>query len=46
VLTRNSLDDRDPTFTADGQSIVFSTFYQVDTTDWSVAIGRMVPTGS
>lgn len=46
VLTRNSLDDRDPTFTADGKSIVFSTFYQVDTTDWSVAIGRMVPTGT
>jgi len=43
VLTRNSLDDRDPTFTADGKSIVFSTFYEVDTTDWKVSIGRMVP---
>ncbi len=43
VLTGNELDDHTPTFTTDGQHVVFHTRYKLRNTTWTLTAGRVVP---
>ncbi|MDC0675688.1 TolB family protein [Nannocystis radixulma] len=43
TLTHNDLDDRDPRFSADGRTIVFTTTFPIERTRWTLTAARSLP---